>query len=60
MNTQNQVVRETRQAYQAPTMNQVQLRPEEAVLGACKTTTTATGVLEANSCSLDSCTVIAS
>lgn len=38
MNTENQV-REMRRAYQAPVMTLVQLRPEEAVLSACKVTT---------------------
>lgn len=35
MNTENQVVK-TRRAYQVPAVNNVKLRPEEAVLGACK------------------------
>jgi len=38
MDTQNQG-REARRVYQAPVMALVQLRPEEAVLAACKTGT---------------------
>ena len=38
METQNQG-REARRVYQAPVMALVQLRPEEAVLAACKTGT---------------------
>lgn len=41
METQNQG-REARRVYQAPVMALVQLRPEEAVLGACKTSSTGT------------------
>ena len=39
METQNQG-REARRVYQAPVMALVQLRPEEAVLAACKTSLT--------------------
>ncbi len=39
METQNQG-REARRVYQAPVMALVQLRPEEAVLAACKTSST--------------------
>jgi len=39
METQNQG-REARRVYQAPVMALVQLRPEEAVLSACKTSST--------------------
>ncbi len=39
METQNQG-REARRVYQAPVMALVQLRPEEAVLWACKTSLT--------------------
>jgi len=35
MNTENQVSK-TRRAYQVPAVNNVKLRPEEAVLAACK------------------------
>lgn len=38
METQNQG-REARRVYQAPVMALVQLRPEEAVLAACKSST---------------------
>ncbi len=35
MSTENQVVK-ARRAYQVPAVNNVKLRPEEAVLAACK------------------------
>lgn len=60
MNTLDQEIHEGRLAYERPAMTHVVLRPAEAVLGACKTASTATGVSETNSCALDNCTIAAS
>jgi len=60
MNTLDQEIHEGRLAYERPAMTHVVLRPAEAVLGACKTTSTNAGVSQTNNCYVDGCSVAAS
>jgi hypothetical protein len=50
----------TRKAYQSPQLSVISLRPEEAVLGHCKNTSSAGPVSPSNCTNLGSCLVIGS
>ena len=55
----NETKEEKKRSYVKPQITQVELRPEEAVLGACKTTT-AVGALQAFCTVPGQCYIIAS
>ncbi len=57
--SQEEDAKRRRKPYVKPEVKQVQLRPEEAVLAACKTTVTA-GALQAQCTTPMSCVTIAS
>jgi hypothetical protein len=51
----------TRRPYAAPVVERIELRPEEAVLGACKNATTGSGPRQPSSCrTVAACSAIGS